>query len=176
MALALSNIFSPDVNFPTYDEYLRAIKIKRAGKSEARAKDWKEAKDIIKRADKFFFLLPAPFDPRSTKLLPSIDAFYRSFFRPHHANRETWYNALWEYTLKVAALFHETYPENDISDDPEIAGRAGARTLHYLWKLSGGIYFPTPRALEKTTEQLDRCSLGISQASLYLYVVGSMTR
>lgn len=134
LALALSNIFSHDTKFPNYGLMIMALTTLAKPKTDTEHEERKLARNIIARAKKYFYHLPASFDPHNASLLAAIDKIFVGTIMKCAATAN-WRPLMSEYMFQVAKVFHTTYPEGKepVLDTP---GRAGARAAFYFYELS----------------------------------------
>lgn len=162
--MSFMSIMSLDTDFPDIDEMAGLVAaVKECGVENVEQLEG-EAKATYYKARQLFHWRPQPLptmvDPR---WLDKIDSIWETTHK--HSTPDTWDETHVEYSQKVALGLDEL-SVNPVAGQARLPTRASSRMWYYLTFCTGGMYLPSPRAIEHTAESLKSGSPGIAWVSM----------
>jgi len=157
--MSLMHIFSPDENFPAYNDVKRALHARKASRTQ-------EQKETMRQACLYFYVCPGSLDALPPGFLDQLDSMFENIFA-HLIGRIEPYDEDWPmetYCTQICDLLNQFVARPGLTNVP-IPKRAPARMCYYLHRLSGSMYIPTATAVVKTSEWLMGASLAICEVS-----------
>lgn len=118
---------------------------------------------IFYRARKWFYFCPEPLRLEPDWIPTISDIWSQTFEKLHDPNE--WGATHIVYSEQVARAF-ETLNVTAQAGQTRLAARSSSRIWYYLTFLSGGMYLPTPFALELTADRLNQAGPGIVQVCI----------
>lgn len=161
------NIMSQDKEFPSLAR-MRALveQVAEVGTDNPESKLTGRNLETYFAARKYFHYLPATFNELNASWFESLDKAWDGKYDSSSSfdDASEWESNFQAYTEAVIDEL-EKVAEETSSGEKGLSTRATSRMLYYLTFLAGGLYLPSPRALEHTVKTLMWAGAGIAQVN-----------
>jgi hypothetical protein len=155
--MSLMHIFSPNEQFPAYNDVNRALHTPSASRTQ-------KQKETIRQAYLHFHVCPGSLDVLPPGFLDQIDSMFENVFE---IRRTGPYGDDWPmetYCTEICDLLNQSVARPGLTKFP-IPKRAPARMCYYLHRVCGGMYILMATMVVKTSEWLLGASLVICKVS-----------
>lgn len=174
--MSMMNIMSDDLNFPDFSEMTRLMAaVQKCGGADHFDKLDAEEMAIYLRAQQWFGYQPQPPRIMEPAWFTQIDANWsETFGELEHRGPQHFMDMHTAYSELVAKSLQQL-TTNTQSGQGRLTARSSSRMWYYLIFLAGGMYLPTPLAVETTFARLNPAGPGIVQVSISLDCFGEVS-